>query len=191
MLRNLLGGLLIAALAVTLLMTRRDWFLSDQHWAVTDVAAIPPGSGELRDDLDRIVSMFGVHVPQRPNKAEQIYQTLAAAGQAPRARMKDNYQPPRLGHAVRQWSFLGMPFGWHSELGFVLYSRDRWELVAAPLGEEGRAMLQREVGRDLTQGFLFPFWVHSWGWLYLAGVALWGWLYHRSVVRGREELGII
>jgi hypothetical protein len=191
MLRNVFGGALIAVLAVILLMSNRGWFLSDQHRAVADVAGLPEGSGEILSNLPRIVDSYGVHVPHAPTKAQQLYQVLVLAGRAPPARLAENYQRPRYGYSVREWSFLGMPFAWYSEYGFVLYSNDRWELVETPIIESGHAMLMKEVGRDLRQGFFFPFWAHAWGWLYIAGVALFGWLYHRSIVRQREELGIL
>ncbi len=84
-----------------------------------------------------------------------------------------------------------MPFGWYTEYGFVLYSNNRHELVETPLIESGHTMLMQEVGRDLRQGFFFPFWAHAWGWFYVAAAALWGWLYHRSRVQERQALGII
>jgi hypothetical protein len=191
MLKNVLGGALIVALAVILLMSSRDWVLSDQHRAVDDIAALPEGPGEILSNLEMLVDRYGVHVPRQRTKAELLYQVLTLAGRVPPARLTANYQRPRYGYSVREWSFLGMPFGWYSEYGFVLYSRDRHELVETPLIDAGHAMLVKEVGRDLRQGFFLPFWAHTWGWLYIAGVALWGWLYHRSVVRRREALGII
>jgi hypothetical protein len=191
MLRNVFGGALIVALVVILLMSSRDWFLSDQHRAVADVAMLPEGSGEVLSNLERLVDRYGVHVPHPPTKAQRLYQILVLAGRAPPARLSADYQRPRYGYSVREWSFLGMPFGWYSEYGFVLYSDSRWELVETPLIEAGHAMLMKEVGHDLRKGFFFPFWAHAWGWLYVAGVALWGWLYHRAIVRRREELGIL
>jgi len=191
MLRNVFGGALIAALAIILLMSSRDWVLSDQHRAVADVGALPQGSGEMLANLGQLVHDYGVHVPHPPTKAESLYQLLVLAGRAPPARITGEYARPRYGYSVREWSFLGMPFGWYSEYGYVLYSRNRWELVETPLGPEGHAQLMQEVGRDLRQGFFFPFWAHAWGWLYVAAVALYGWLYHRSVVRRREALGLI
>lgn len=192
MLRNILAGVLIVALPVILLLSERDWFLSDQYKTVADVAAIPANSsGELLSNLDHIVEYFGVHVPHPPTKAEQLYQLLVLAGRAPPANHAPVYQRPRYGYSIREFSFLGMPFGWFSEYGYVLYTRDRWELVEAPLNEDGGAMLRKEVGRDLGQGFFFPFWAHAWGWLYVAGVALWGWLQYRFLERRREEAGII
>lgn len=191
MLRNVFGGALIAALAVILLMSNRGWFLSDQTRAVADVAELPQGSGEILSNLERIVDGYGVHVPHEPTKAQKLYRVLVLAGKAPPAQIKSEYQRPRYGYSIREWSFLGMPFAWYSEYGYVLYSNDRYELVETPLIDAGHEMLMKEVGRDLRKGFFFPFWAHAWGWLYLAGVALFGWLYHRSAVRRREELGII
>jgi len=191
MLRNVFGGALIAVLAVILLMSKRDWVLSDQHRAVADVAVLPEGSGKVLSNLEYLVSQYGVHVPHAPTKAQRLYQMLVLAGRAPPARIDVGFQRPRFGYSIREWSFLGMPFGWYSEYGFVLYSDNRWELVETPLIEAGNEQLMQEVGRDLRQGFFFPFWAHAWGWLYVAAVALWGWLYHRSAVKRREELGLI
>jgi len=191
MLRNVFGGALIAALAVILLMSNRDWVLSDQHRAVADVAALPEGEGKVLSNLERLVSWQGVHVPHSPTKAQQLYQVLVFAGRAPPAQITNEYERPRYGYSVREWTFLGMPFAWYSEYGFVLYSNNRWQLVETPLIEAGHEALMQEVGRDLRQGFFFPFWAHAWGWLYVAAVALYGWLYHRAIVRQREALGIM
>ncbi|MDT8759945.1 hypothetical protein MZO42_14680 [Sphingomonas psychrotolerans] len=188
---KLFGGALIVALVVILLMSPRDWVLSDQRRAVADVAALPEGSGKVLSNLEYLVGQYGVHVPHTPTKAQQLYQILVLAGRVPPARLASSYQRPRFGYSIREWSFLGMPFGWYSEYGFVLYSNDRRELVETPLIEAGNEQLMQEVGRDLRQGFFFPFWAHAWGWLFVAAVGLWGWLYHRSVVRQREELGLI
>ncbi len=191
MLKNVFGGALIVVLAVILLMSNRDWVLSDQHRAVADVAALPQGSGRVLSNLEYLVREYGVHVLRTPTKAQRLYQLLVLAGRAPPAQLSSAYQGPRFGYSIREWSFLGMPFGWYTEYGFVLYSEDRWELVETPLIEAGNEQLMQEVGRDLRQGFFFPFWAHAWGWLYVAAVALWGWLYHRSVVQRRAELGLI
>ena len=191
MLRNVFGGALIVALAVILLMSNRDWVLSDQHRAVADVAALPEGEGKVLSNLERLVGWHGVHVPHNPTKAQQLYRLLVLAGRAPPAQIGDGYERPRYGYSVREWTFLGMPFAWYSEYGFVLYSNNRWKLVETPLIEAGNEQLMQEVGRDLRQGFVFPFWAHAWGWLYVAAVALYGWLYHRAIVRRRAELGIL
>jgi hypothetical protein len=192
MLKNILAGVLIAALPIILLISDRDWVFSDQHRAVADVAAIPTeASGELMSNLDHVVQWQGVHVPRPDTKAENVYRLLVLAGRAPPARIDDSYHRPRYGYSIREFSFLGMPLGWFSEFGFVLYTHDRWELVEAPLNDAGTAMLRKEVGRDLGAGFIFPFWAHAWGWLYLAGAALWGWLYFRDIRLKREAEGII
>ncbi|HEX8301973.1 hypothetical protein [Sphingomonas sp.] len=192
MLRNIVAGVLIVALPVILLMSDRHWFLSDQHRAVAHIADIPPNAqGQLLTNLDKIVAYGGVHVVREPTKAEMLYQALVMAGRAPPPRISNANAPLRYGRSIREWSFLGMPFGWYEEFGYVVYTRNRWELVMAPLVPEADAELHREVGRDLKQGFFFPFWKHLWGWLYVALLAFWGWLYHRGIVQWREAEGII
>ncbi|WP_294092524.1 hypothetical protein [Sphingomonas sp.] len=192
MLRNIVAGVLIVALPVILLMSDRHWFLSDQHRAVDHVADIPADAkGPMVANLERIVSHEGVHVVREPTKAESLYQLLVLAGRAPPPRISGEHEPLRYGYSVREWSFLGMPFGWYEEFGYVVYTRNRWELVMAPFLPSYDAELHREVGRDLKQGFFFPFWAHSWGWLYVALLAFWGCLYHRGIVKWREAEGII
>jgi hypothetical protein len=190
-LRNILAGVLIAALPIILLLSPRDWFLSDQRRAVADMAAVPEGPGEILSNLPAIVAHEGVHVPRFGTKAEQIYRVLASVGQVPPPRIDFDTQRPRLGLSIREISFFGMPFGWWTEYGRVLYAEDRYELVAAPLTDEAWTRFDKEVGRDLASGWIFPFWAHGWGWLYLAGIALWVWLNHRKVLREREALGMI
>ncbi|MES2988537.1 MAG: hypothetical protein V4808_11580 [Pseudomonadota bacterium] len=192
MLRKIIAGVLIVALPVILLMSDRHWFLSDQHRAAAHVADIPPeAKGELLTDLERIVLYQGVHVIREPTKAEMLYRLLAIAGRVPPARIDFNNDPLRYGYSVREWSFFGMPFGWYEEYGYVVYTQNRQQLIMAPLFPGADAQLMKEAGRDLKQGFFFPFWAHTWGWLYVALLALWGWLYHRSVVKWREAEGII
>ncbi|ATY32665.1 hypothetical protein CVN68_12335 [Sphingomonas psychrotolerans] len=101
-------------------------------------------------------------------------------GRAPQPRIDFDARRPRYGYSVREWTFLGMPFGWWTEYGYVLYAEDRYELVEVPLADSVAARFRKEVGRDMGQGFFFPFWAHAWGWLY-----------YRSVVRRRAELGLI
>jgi hypothetical protein len=132
-----------------------------------------------------------MHVPHARTKAETIYYLLALAGRAPMPPVDYRAPRPRYGYSIREVTFLGMPFGWYTEMGYALYTDDRWELVVAKLIDPAEVEFRKEIGRDPTQGFLFPFWAHAWGWLYVAALATWGWLFHRAVVRRREELGII
>jgi len=73
----------------------------------------------------------------------------------------------------------------------VLYTQTPRETVMAPLDDRGAELLRKELGRDPMEGFIYPFWRHLWGWLFVAGVALWGWLHWRGVLRRRAEEGWI
>jgi hypothetical protein len=190
-LRNGVGAALIVVLALVLLLSPRHWVLSDQRRAVAHIADLPANDSALTAQLAQFVDWGGVHVPREPSKAVLLYRLLARAGRVPPAKPAPWRVEPRYGVSIREWSFLGMPFGWWREWGPVLYAENRYELMEAPLGDAGVQLLNRRAGRDLAQGFVFPFWAHGWGWLYLAGVAWWGWLYHRGVVRRRAELGLI
>lgn len=188
--RNALGIALIAALIVILLGSDRDWFLSDQHRAVAHVADIPKGPGKIRDSLEWTVAAGGVHIAKlTESKAAQIVHALVPGSRDPDPDAHDRW--PRLGYEVREWTFLGMPFGYYSELGYVAYNEDADELVAAPLIEPAWAQLASETGGDLRRKGGYPFWQSTWGWLFVAGLLLWAWLRHRWVVRTREEQGLI
>lgn len=188
--RDFVGASLVFALLVILLFSDRGWVLSDQHRVVSHVADIPRDVPGLQD-LPQWVYSGGVHVPVEHGKAVQMILRLTT-GQTHLAPVwGDQKIWPALGYGVREWTFLGMPFGYVSELGPSLYTRTPRETVIAGLGEPGMELLQKELGRDPMAGFVYPFWRHLWGWLFVAGVALWGWLYHRSVLRRRAEEGWI
>ena len=190
--RNILAGVLIVSLIVILMLSDRDWVLSDQYRAVSHVGDVPASvTGPIADELPEIVRWGGVHVPRRYNKAELFYHFLVSVGRVPPANTSDAPGPPQLGYSVREWSFLGMPFGYYTEYGHVIYTETRHELVAAQLLPRATEQFHKELGRDPAQGFFFPFWEHVWGWLFVLGVAAWGWLQFRSMVRAREAAGII
>jgi hypothetical protein len=190
MAHKILAALLIVTLVVTLLISRRDWVLSNSP-TVDHVSDIPEGKGAILSNLDAAIDDEGVHFVHPPTKAEILYAMLAAAGRLPQPPAESHYARPRYGYSIREITFLGMPFGWYTEMGYVLYTDNRWELVEGQLVPSWEAEFRKELGRDPKQGFIFPFWAHVWGWAYLAGIALWGWLFHRAIVRRREELGMI
>ncbi len=188
--RDFVGAVLVFALLGILLFSDRGWVLSDQRRMVAHVADIPkdvPGLSELPG----WVFHGGVHVPVEHSKVAQLMLS-ATAGQTQFApTYQDSQIWPALGHGVREWTFLGMPFAYFTEMGPVLYTVTPRETVMAPLGDKGVELLRKELGRDLSEGFVYPFWRHLWGWLFVAGVALWGWLYWRGVLRRRAEQGWI
>lgn len=188
MVRDSLLGMLIIALAGMLLFSDRYWFLANRPVVAT--AAEVPALPEI-EDLVGMIDRAGVHIPREPGKAEQTWRRfLAAQGRLPPAAFT-NQTPPRLGYMAREITFLGMPFGYYTEHGWALFTRSDWGTVAMPLSPAGIAMVDKAAGRDLREGFVFPFWNHIWGWVYVAALALWIWLRHRHVVRRREELGLI
>lgn len=191
MIRNLLAAVLIAAFGSILLLSDRDWFLSDQYRAVADLAPVPEGRGPILSSIKPLVLANGVHVVLRASKAEALYPFFAATGRLPAVARDRAFGPVRYGVSIREISFLGMPFGWFREFGPVVYTRSTDELVQLPLLPAAEEQLRGETGRDLAAGSIFPFWAHCWGWLFVAGLALWGWLRHRWVVETRAALGII
>lgn len=146
---------------------------------------------EFTDTVGELDS-FGVHLRRERSKFENMLRSAnTLLGHPPKPDSFDNMTEPMLGYSVREWAFLGMPFGYSTEYGDVLYVRNDWGTIYSPLRDEGWAMLEKANGGDPRKGKLFPFWLHSWGW----GVVLLGlltlFLWHRGNVRRREALGLI
>jgi len=189
--RDFVLAVLVITLGAILLFSDRGWVLSDQRRMVSHVAEVPKTGGPGLAELPYFVFRGGVHVPLDRSKFDSLMLRMATGQDRFAPTYEDMKQWPSLGYSVREWTLFGMPFGYFSEFDYVLYTRTPRETVMVPLEEEGMALLRKEVGRDLSEGFVYPFWRHLWGWLFVAGLALWGWLYHRGVVRRREELGLI
>lgn len=189
--RDFVLAVLVIALGAILLFSDRGWLLSDKRRMVTHVAEVPKSGGPGLAELPSFVFNGGVHVPKDRSKFESLMLHVTAGQDRFAPTYEDSQQWPSLGYSVREWSLFGMPFGYFSEFNYVLYTQTARETVMVPLEERGMELLRKEVGRDLSDGFVYPFWRHLWGWLFVAGVALWGWLYHRGVVRRRAELGLI
>lgn len=183
-----LSGLIIV-LAAALLFSGRFWFRGDRPMVSMVMEA--PRSPELPDPESEI-DAAGMHVPRSQSKVEQAFRLAMRASGRPEAPAAfTNQTPPRIGYSVREVGFLGMPFGYYTDLGWVLYTESDWGFIAAPISEKGLAAFNKAAGRDVRQGFFYPFWRHTWGWLFVAGVGLWAWMRHRDLVRRREELGLI
>lgn len=149
---------------------------------------IPPELGDTIGALDD----YGVHMQRERSKFENMLRAAnTILGHPPKPDSFDNMTAPAIGYSIREWAFLGMPFGYSTEYGHVLYVRNDWGVIYSPLTDGGWAQLDKANGRDLRAGNFFPFWLHIWGW----GVVLLGlltvWLWHRGNVRRREALGLI
>jgi hypothetical protein len=185
---KLLVGALALMLLASLTLSERYFVLSDRPMVV-HIAAIKtsPEMAGMVGTLDE----YGVHLRREPSKLEAV----AVLGQAVNGTLKpDNFRhmtDPAFGYSVREWSFFGMPFGFYTEYGNVLYVRNDWGTIYAPLTPEGLEKVNRTNGRDVTSGNLFPFWAHLWGWVFVAGLGLAIWLWLRRSARKREEEGLI
>ncbi|MBO9714670.1 hypothetical protein [Sphingomonas sp.] len=182
-------GVLALVLLYGLLGSPRYWVLHDQP-VVAHMRAIKVPS-ELGDLTGEILA-GGVQVRNRTSKAEQFLRVFRAAhGQTVAPASFANMTAPAVGYSIREIGFFGMPFGWYREYGDVVYVRNDWGTIYGPLEPPAMAAVNKANGGDVTQGNLFPFWNHCWGWLWVAGLGLALWLWHRAQVKRREELGLI
>lgn len=198
MLRKILTGVLITFFCINLLVTKRDWALSDQGRAVAHAAWLPREQASDRtmatswESLDMVgrISALGIHVPHKSTKAADFLNALTGLPVHSRSLVNAEGMTG-VGKSIREWSFFGMPFAWYTEYGWVLYYDNPVEIGMAPLNEQGVEQVNHVLGRDVQKGFVFPFWAHGWGWLFVAVCAFTGWLYYRASVRRREEQGWI
>jgi hypothetical protein len=188
-------GLLVLALLIfigaQILSDRPIGFVNRP--VVADVAPLPPTAN--RDRYATYISYGTYMIPKlkRPNAlnvARGLSRVLAGGAAPSYAR-----SAVRLGYSVREIDALGMPLFAYKEVGYVLYFDD-WDsddpyLLAAPVGDDGLAVLRKEVGSDIGSGWIFPFWAYFWGWVPLLLGVVWGWLQYRRRARRRAALGII
>lgn len=186
---KLVAGALVLVLLWAMLGSERYLVLSNRPMIVhlTDIKT-GPEMGDLVAELDS----YGVHLPRQPGKFERFaIASLVANGGTLKPASFDHMSAPAIGYSVREWGFFGMPFGFYTEYGHVLYVRNDWGTIYAPLTPEGIEKVNRTNGRDVTRGAFYPYWAHLWGWAFVAGLGLAVYLWLRRAARRREEEGII
>lgn len=177
--RDALFVALVIFLAGALLGSERG-FMASNRAVTTEVADIklPEEFGSPHS----YISNYGAHYARQRSPIEQALKGAFAERKT---------SEPMVGYSVREVTFLGMPFAYYTEMGWVLYYTGEHGIVSMPLNDRGIAMVNKALGRDVRQGFFYPFWWHAWGWLFIAGVALWIYLRHRYIVDKREAEGMI
>lgn len=108
-------------------------------------------------------------------------------------RLDEDATSPALGYSYREVSMLGLPFAAYTEYGVGLYTRSDSHINFVPLDADYIALLEKETGAPLasTRGYMFPFWLHIWGWLVGAIGIAWAWWEWRDAERRKDEAGII
>ena len=77
-------------------------------------------------------------------------------------------QPIKVGYAFREVSMMRLPLAAYRDLGLVTYVETGAGYKIAILGPEQVELLEELTGRDYD-GYFFPFWRYSWGWLVVFG----------------------
>lgn len=177
--RGLLGGLVIMLFAVQL--------LSDRPLNAVSLPVVAPVSDiPARANLPQLrsfVSAYGmtVIVPRRRMPFVPVVATEAAKGDG----------VPRLGYLVREFNFFAMPFYASRDPGFAIYTVTDGRLQVQPLDDAGLDLLAQQAGKRLESGYVFPFWYHAWGWLFVIGLLIVAGLELRANTRHRAALGIM
>ena len=132
--------------ALALWMLVGALFVSDRYWVLNNrPIAVEVGTVKIPSEMGHpewLVSYSGVHFPpaQKSKLALGIEALNRSRGIWPR--VTPGVPAPKFGYSVREIGFLGMPFGYYTELGWSLYTESPYETVVLPLNEEGL-----EIGR--------------------------------------------
>lgn len=183
------AALMVVMLVGSILFSGRFIVLSDRPTVVyLSAIKMAPEAGDLVGELDD----YGVHMRHERSKfVEMLRSANTMLGHPPRPDSFDNMTAPMMGYSVREWSFMGMPFGWKTDMGPVLYVNNDWGVIYGQLRPKALEEINKANGRDVTQVTIYPFWIHTWGWLFVLGAIGTWWLWNRGNQRRREELGLI
>ena len=177
--RGLIGALVIALFAVQLLSDRPLNAISLP--VVAPVSDIPARAN--LPQLRSFVEAYGmtVIVPKRRTPFVPVVAKEEARGDG----------VPRLGYLVREFNFLGMPFYASRDPGFAIYTITDGRVQVQPLDDAGLDLLAQQAGKRLETGYVFPFWYHSWGWLFVIGALVLLGLEVRAHSQQRAALGMM
>lgn len=151
--------------------------------------------GEIRQptdfDLPAILDGYGLHVVQPVSLVEaQLWQVGRLFGLY-RPWREGEATPPAAGRSIKEFGFFGMPFGWKTDMGNVVYSRTDSTVVYFQLNERGTEFLTKANGGDIYADKWFRFWQHTWGWLWVLGLAIAIRIWLGIQAQRREEQGYI
>lgn len=182
-----LATVLLLILLTSMIFGNRSIILGDRP-VISHLGEIrQPTDFDLAENLDD----YGLHVVQPVSLIEsQLWQVGRLFGLMP------GYNPgeattPAAGRSIKEFGFFGMPFGWKTDMGNVIYSRTNQTVVYFQLNERGTEMLTKANGGDIYEGKMFRFWQHTWGWLWVLGLAIAVWMWLRIQAQIREEQGLI
>ena len=161
-------GLLAAAVAVALYFSDRPWNMTSAPQI--DEVAVLPDTPEFAD-VRRYTEIGSGELPYRPGREGP------AAGPRP---------PLKLGWTYRELSALRMPFWASDEFGFVTYLDGQRSRKFGILSPSHIGMIEQRLGRRFSEWYRFPWYLHLWGWLPLAGLIVWTLMWRREAKLAEE-----
>ena len=191
LIRSLLIGGLVLALAMVLLLSDRALIIGSRSWVMPG-NPMQPGVGP--PDFASVIDDYGAHIPKVRHRP-----LFAVAARVPDAEPREPNQanpesarprPLRFGYSIRELDILGMPFVPHKEYGHVIYYETPYEFVGAQATDDYLKQVKIPTAKPLND-WDFPYWQHMWGWLWLIGLIGIGLFELGALRRRREALGLI
>ena len=179
--RSVLIGVVVIAAVFAIFLSDKPLGLTNRPW-VDPVAAIP-ARADL-PELKRFIQNWAYFVP----KANHTPLFAVLDRRPPRA---EGEPRPMLGYSIREVAAAGLPMLSYKELGYVLYVEREGNFQMVPLDEAGLDLLTSKTGTHLEAGYLFPFWNHFWGLLFLVALGGIGLFELGALRRRREALDLI
>jgi hypothetical protein len=179
--RSILIGVVVLAAAFAILLSDRPLGLTNRPW-VAPVAAIP-ARADL-PEMRRFIQNWAYFVP----KANHTPLFAVLDRRPPKA---EGEPQPMLGYSIREVTAAGLPMLSYKELGYVLYLERDGNFQMVPMDEAGLNLLATKTGGHLETGYVFPFWEHFWGLLFLVALGAIGLFELGALRRKRDALGLI
>ncbi|MGH6614253.1 hypothetical protein [Sphingomonas sp.] len=180
MIRGVLLGILILAIATTMVLSKRSRFIGDQSWVLPGA---PIAYRDLPRDYVRVLDDYGIHILKLGRQ-----RTIPAG--APFPVLGDEKPPLRFGYSFYEKTVAAMPFIVRKQHGHVIYYENGAEFVVMPLNDEYLQRIGVKTAKPLDDGD-FPLWPHMWGWLFVVAIAGVGLFELGAARRRREVTGIM
>ncbi|MES2057244.1 MAG: hypothetical protein V4564_15020 [Pseudomonadota bacterium] len=174
--RAILLGILILAIATTIVLSKRPVFIGLQSGVVPGA---PIADRDLPPDYARAMDGYGVHI-LKLGRQRKIPMGV------PISDLTDEKPRLKFGYSFYERDVLAMPFLVRKQHGHVIYYENDAEFVVVPVTDDYLRQVRIKTAKPLDDGD-FPLWPHAWGWLFVIAIGGIG-LFELGAQRRRREI---